>query len=81
MDIFENDAFACYVMEQEGIFDCRSRQERLEAVIQELVTAGPVFANHDNVQAEIFARNHIDNLEQSEVDYIVTEVYFRTGGF
>lgn len=81
MDFLNDTAFACFVMEQEGIFDCRSRQERLEAVIQELVAAGPLRANDDDVQAEIFVRNHIDDLKQDEVDYIITEVNFRAGGF
>ena len=81
MDFLNDTAFACFVMEQEGIFDCRSRQERLESIVQELVAAGPFRANDDDVQAEIFARNHIDNLDQDEVDYIITEVSYRTRGF
>ena len=76
MDIFANDAFACFIMEQEGVFDCRSRQEKIEDVIQELAAAtSPI--NDIDLLEQICDRNHLCDVSVSEIAYIVEETNHR----
>lgn len=76
MDIFANDAFACFVMEQEGVFDCRTRQEKIEDVIQEFAAAtSPI--NDIDLLEQICDRNHLRDVSMSEAIYIIEEANHR----
>jgi hypothetical protein len=72
MDIFADDAFACFIMEQEGIFDCRSRQEKIEDIIQELAAANPLDIDIHLLE-QMCDCNHLYDASVSEIAYIVEE--------
>lgn len=76
MDIFANDAFACFIMEQEGVFDCRSRQEKIEDVIQELAAANLLNIDIHRLE-QICECNHLYDASVSEIAYIVEETNHR----
>ena len=76
MYIFADDAFACFIMEQEGVFDCRSRQEKIEDVIQELAAAN-LFNIDIHLLEQICNCNHLCDVSVSEIAYIVEETNHR----
>ena len=71
MDIFTDDAFACFVMEQEGVFDCRTRQERMEAAAELLAKEGSDGMYSYSVQAEVFINCGLRNLTTAEYNDII----------
>lgn len=75
-----NDAFTLYAMEQEGEFDYRTRDERIEDVIKILVAAGDYAADYE-YQDQVLCANGIDDLSEEEAAYIAEEIEFRMRGF
>lgn len=69
----ENTAFSCWVLDQEGVFDCRSRVDKIEAIIHAFAAAGEKM-NDPDFQNEVFEANHLDDLEPHEIEYIFNEI-------
>ena len=76
----ENVAFTLYAMEQEGEFDYRTRDERIEDVIKILVAAGDYAADYE-YQDQVLRANGIDDLSEEEAAYMAEEIEFRMRGF
>jgi hypothetical protein len=76
--LFEDMAFTCWVMEQEGVLDCRSRSERIESLIQRLIAigehCGEINAGHLLLTMEEY---HLTDLTPNEKDFILSEVQYR----
>ena len=76
--MFQDMAFTGWVLEQEGVLDCRSREEKIEVIIQRLVEIG----NHCGEVNEghlliVLDENHLLDLLPAERNFIISEVQYR----
>ena len=76
--MFQDMAFTGWVLEQEGVLDCRSREEKIEVIIQRLVEIG----NHCGEVNEghlliVLDENHLLDLLPEERNFIINEVTYR----
>ena len=76
--MFQDMAFTGWVLEQEGVLDCRSRSERIESLIQRLVAigehCGEVNSGHLLLTMEQY---HLTDLTLDERNFIISEVQYR----
>ena len=73
--LFEDMAFTCWVMEQEGVLDCRSRQEKIENFIQVLAAAGEM-SNDPYFQRKALNDCALSDLTENEILYIEAELTY-----
>ena len=69
----EDSAFTMYALEQEGVFDTRSRQEKIETVI-EIFINNPEHCNENWFQEEVLMNEGLIDLTDEEIEYIISEV-------